>query len=787
MLDTLTVTQLWYTAGWTMLHFFWVGAALGCVAFAGHVMLRRATANARYFFALASLAALTVAPGAIALRVLDATATRTESADLGTRHLRDIPTSGVASDESISTAASVSSSVSGQAAAVVSDSRFGTVLAGIRRAVDTLARWLPCLWLALSPLALLRVTTGLVGAERLRRQSRPVQDTEFEYRCRQLVETLRTRCRVAVAACDRISGPVLVGIVRPVILVPPAALTGWSPEQVEMVLLHELAHVRRWDNLVNLLQRVTESLLFFHPAVWLVSNWVRRERERCCDEFVVSRTGDRPAYAELLASFAIPSGAAEGELRKITARCQAATSSMARADCLSRVRHILRKGDEPMQVSRKAFGGVLLAVVAALTLIGWCTCPSLVAVGAEAPETPAAADSTSDLAAAQDGGRQSTQTYLTAIINENGQRKAWLLTRDTGTRVVVTIGDPVRVHGTVFVVSEMDTDWITLSSPSAKNLKVRLGDALSLAASNPVPKTQQKQRVGESYSSAMSRGGAESGWPTNSRVRNITRDGAILLEGCRVKYINEVALASGRNGILASVSVREGDIVTAGQEVARLRDDAERADVAMAEARAANDVSIRYALKSSEVADKECETAVAANKQLPGSVTQVQMGRLRQAVAQARLAIELAEHNLKLDQLARDKATAALHSCSVKTPFDGVVRRVEKSAGEAVREGEKILEIVNTKRIRVEGYIDFRDRAVVKPGDLVTVQPSVEAGATRDRAQNDLEGRIVFVDVSVAAVLSKIRVWAEVANGEDAIVGGLPVTMTIHAKNNKTP
>ena len=64
----------------------------------------------------------------------------------------------------------------------------------------------------------------------------------------------------------------------------------WDPQQLEMVLLHELAHVRRYDNLVNLLQRIVESLLFFQPMVWIVSGWVRREREHCCDELVVART-----------------------------------------------------------------------------------------------------------------------------------------------------------------------------------------------------------------------------------------------------------------------------------------------------------------------------------------------------------------------------------------------------------------------------------------------------------------------------------------------------------------
>ena len=70
-----------------------------------------------------------------------------------------------------------------------------------------------------------------------------------------IAESLRIGRRVTIAVCERIAAPVLVGIVRPMILLPPAALTGWSPDEIEMVLLHELAHVRRWDNLVNLVQR----------------------------------------------------------------------------------------------------------------------------------------------------------------------------------------------------------------------------------------------------------------------------------------------------------------------------------------------------------------------------------------------------------------------------------------------------------------------------------------------------------------------------------------------------
>ena len=169
-----------------------------------------------------------------------------------------------------------------------------------------MASWLPWLWLAGSPITFAWLALGLAGAERLRRRSVVSQTASCRGLCRRLAGELGIARVVAVAVCDRLAAPVLVGIVRPLILLPAAALGGWAPDQLEMVLLHELAHVRRWDNLVNLVQRLVESVLFFHPAVWLVSGWLRREREHCCDAVVVAHTGRARAYAETLLALAVP-------------------------------------------------------------------------------------------------------------------------------------------------------------------------------------------------------------------------------------------------------------------------------------------------------------------------------------------------------------------------------------------------------------------------------------------------------------------------------------------------
>jgi uncharacterized protein (TIGR03435 family) len=91
------------------------------------------------------------------------------------------------------------------------------------------------------------------------------------------------------------------------VLVPVGALAGLPAEQMEALLLHELAHIRRYDYLINALQNTVEALLFYHPAVWWISGHMRQEREMCCDDIVVAITGDTQSYARALAEI----GAAE--------------------------------------------------------------------------------------------------------------------------------------------------------------------------------------------------------------------------------------------------------------------------------------------------------------------------------------------------------------------------------------------------------------------------------------------------------------------------------------------
>lgn len=354
-------SQLWQTAAWTMLHFLWVGAAIAVVGMAARVAGRGRRTAVRYALSAATLLALAVAPLAIAWRLT------------ATDRTAPVASVDVASVER----GRRPSTHPGLMIVELADQTPPGDVPNARQTVrptpaynppartDRQANpwelawiwWLPWIWIVGAPVTFAWLATGLVGAERLRRSSVPSAPAQAV--CNQLRATLGMSRNVAVAVCDRLAEPVLIGILRPLILLPSAALSGWSPAELEMVLLHELAHVRRWDNLVNLLQRVVESALFFHPCVWLVSRQVRRDREDCCDAAVLRRTAQPQAYAQLLVTLAASRG---------NAAASWAGSAMAGHPLAGRIRRILKLEEEPMMVNRSTLG--LLTFAAAVVVAG---------------------------------------------------------------------------------------------------------------------------------------------------------------------------------------------------------------------------------------------------------------------------------------------------------------------------------------------------------------------------------------------------------------------------------
>jgi len=159
-----------------------------------------------------------------------------------------------------------------------------------------------------------RLMLGLLGGRRLGRQAALVIEPSLLEAFQKQVEVLGLIVAPKIAHCGRVVAPTVIGVIKPMILLPVSFGSGLSPAQVEMVLAHELAHIRRWDHLVNLYQRVVEAFLFFHPAVWFISKRIRWERENCCDDLVVRSTGRATDYARALVDMAALAGGPTGTL-----------------------------------------------------------------------------------------------------------------------------------------------------------------------------------------------------------------------------------------------------------------------------------------------------------------------------------------------------------------------------------------------------------------------------------------------------------------------------------------
>lgn len=305
----------------TLLHFLWQGCVLGLSALAASWWLRKSPAQVRYAIHAAALVLMALClPATYALLpAAKSNAATVASAAASARPATANPEQQTAEVRNIDrdaepAAAGHSGDALEQAAAATSDQPVGQTsqaplsagLSGIpfANAVQRLAPYVTAAYLLGVSLMLVRLTVALWGGQRLRRASTPIQDASLLASIRRQAERIGLAAVPAALWCRRVSVPVVVGIVRPAILVPAQLATGLAPDQLASLLAHELAHIRRHDLLVNLLQRLIEAVLFFHPAVWLVSRAISRERENCCDDAVLA-LGWKPAqYADALLKMA---------------------------------------------------------------------------------------------------------------------------------------------------------------------------------------------------------------------------------------------------------------------------------------------------------------------------------------------------------------------------------------------------------------------------------------------------------------------------------------------------
>lgn len=156
--------------------------------------------------------------------------------------------------------------------------------------------WLLIVWILGAAAGMLRVFRSAAGVRRLRKEAKPLSGLVSD----DLARRCGLRKEVPIRESARVATACICGFFRPVVLLPVSMVTALTPEQLEVVIVHEFAHLKRLDPLWNLCQLIAEALLFFNPFLWWISESVRNEREACCDEFVIRAMGRKRDYLEAL-------------------------------------------------------------------------------------------------------------------------------------------------------------------------------------------------------------------------------------------------------------------------------------------------------------------------------------------------------------------------------------------------------------------------------------------------------------------------------------------------------
>jgi RND family efflux transporter MFP subunit len=255
-----------------------------------------------------------------------------------------------------------------------------------------------------------------------------------------------------------------------------------------------------------------------------------------------------------------------------------------------------------------------------------------------------------------------------------------------------------------------------------------------------------------------------------------------------LRLMAEADVPAQESGVLTSVAVREGQQVKRGDVLAQVDDRESRmaqraAELACDEARekAENDVDIRFAKKSLEVAEAELRRSTDSIERFPKSVSQSQVDVERLTVEKSRLEGEQAEHEAALNALEAKRKENELAAAKldvarrqIVAPIDGVVVQIFVRLGEWVEPGQKAMRIVNVQKLKAEGFV-MADKATA---DLLGKQVRLSV-ALADDPKATFDGKVAFVSPEVDPITGQVRIWAEIDNRDGRLRPGQPVEMTI--------
>jgi bla regulator protein BlaR1 len=242
--------------GWTLVHFLWQGLLLGCATAVLLTLMRNMRPEHRYTVSCTALFMCLAWPALeFYLRMQD-----------------------------LSAAVTLAEPAGGWAMAP------GNRAGGIESQLQGNLVWIVALWAVCASVLSVRIGLGLLWVKRAEHQY--TGDAHWQARVDRMAAQFGITRAVRLRVVENLASPITAGWWRPVVLVPASLITGMPSHLLEALLAHELAHVRRFDYLVNLGQNVVETLLFYHPAVWWISGRIRDEREQIADDIAASQLGE---------------------------------------------------------------------------------------------------------------------------------------------------------------------------------------------------------------------------------------------------------------------------------------------------------------------------------------------------------------------------------------------------------------------------------------------------------------------------------------------------------------
>ncbi|MBF9219950.1 M56 family metallopeptidase [Hymenobacter ruricola] len=383
-LENFASPALTRALGWTLLHSLWQGALVAAVLAGALLLLRRQRAEVRYVASAGALGMMVALAGitfglyfragggpakseVLTTRIVESA--RTVPSKQGERPaLRPATTTETVTTVVVSAADKASAGAEAPVLTAQNQADASAMPNWLAVGLRYFDKHMPLLvlgWL-LGLLAMsLRMLGGLLYVQRLRRYRVRPLGAVWQERLAALAARSGVRRPVALLESALVQVPLVVGHVRPVILLPLGAVAGLSAAHLEAILAHELAHVLRRDYLVNLLQTVAESLFFYHPAVWFMARCVRTERENCCDDTATALCGgDSLRLARALTALAEWSQSAV-----VTTSPRLALAAMGgRGALLNRVRRLVQRRPAAPTLAEGCMAGAL--VLGGLGLLG---------------------------------------------------------------------------------------------------------------------------------------------------------------------------------------------------------------------------------------------------------------------------------------------------------------------------------------------------------------------------------------------------------------------------------